>query len=202
MYSKDKNGKYSHDKPKKDLTGQKFNDLTVVEWLGFVTFNNGNNTTKRRSIYKCKCKCGNFCNVNQSCLKSSNTKSCGCRLLIKHSYKGFHYSTISYILNNYKQSAKNKNRIFELSRKEFENLITSKCYYCGKEPSIERKSYNDVDKKPFYYNGVDRKNNDLGYTKENAVSCCTECNFLKKDYTEEYFLKLIESIYEWRIKKI
>lgn len=185
-----------YNKPKKDISGQVFNDLIVIEWLGFKKFSDG----KRRSIYKCKCKCGNNCEVNQSDLKSSNVKSCGCRLLIKHSYKGEHYSTISYVLNNYKQSAKNKNREFNLTRDEFIKLISSNCYYCNKKPSIERKSYNTLDKSSFFYNGIDRLDNSKGYTTENSVSCCTECNFLKKDYNELEFLKLIQKIYEWKIK--
>lgn len=196
MYSRDQKGKYSYNRPKKDLTDQVFNDLTIIEWLGFKEFPKG----KRRSIYKCQCKCGNFCEVDQSCLKSSNVKSCGCRIKEGKAYKGIHYSTISYILNNYKQSAKKKDRLFELSRKELEKLILSNCYYCGLPPSTKRDSYNNRDKEAFYYNGIDRKDNNKGYTVENSVSCCTECNFLKKDYNELEFLNLIKRIYEWKIK--
>ena len=196
MYSKDTDGKYSYNRPKKDLTGRKFNDLLVIEWLGFKTFPKG----KRRSMYKCQCDCGTFCEINQSCLVTGNTKSCGCRKLVKHSYKGEHYSTISYVFNNYKQSARNKNRDFQLSREEFEKLISSNCYYCGQLPNTKRDSYNRVDKDPFYYNGIDRKDNNKGYTIENSVPCCTKCNFFKKDYSEEEFLELIKRIYEWKIK--
>ena len=28
----------------------------------------------------------------------------------------------------------------------------------------------------FIYNGIDRKNNDMGYRLDNCVSCCTLCN--------------------------
>jgi len=198
MYSKEKIGKYSYNRPKKDITGKIFNDLTVIEWLGFREFPK-NKTGKRRSVYKCQCKCGNFCEVQQSALYG-NTKSCGCRIKQGNSYKGPHYSTISYVFNNYKQSAKKKNRIFELSRKEFEELILSNCYYCGVSPSIKRESYNNRDKDSFYYNGIDRKDNNQGYTTQNSVPCCTECNFLKKDYNELEFLELIKRIYEWKIK--
>lgn len=199
MYNKDTDGKYSYNRPKKDITGRQFNDLLVIEWLGFKTFP-GAKTGKRRSMYKCQCNCGNFCEVNQSCLVTGNTKSCGCKKLVKHSYKGEHYSTISYVFNNYKQSAKKHNREFQLTRPEFEEFITSNCYYCGTKPSIKRNSYNTTDLEPFYYNGIDRKDNDKGYTIDNSVTCCMKCNFLKKDYSESEFLNLIKNIYEWRIK--
>jgi len=53
-----------------DLTGQKFNKLTVVE---FVRINN-----KRNAVWRCRCDCGNFVEVAGYCLKNGNTKSCGC----------------------------------------------------------------------------------------------------------------------------
>lgn len=53
-----------------DLTGQKFNRLTVLE-LG-----------KRNSCgqiqWKCKCECGNIVFVTTTYLKTGHTKSCGC----------------------------------------------------------------------------------------------------------------------------
>lgn len=54
------------------------------------------------------------------------------------------------------------------------------CYYCGDfvKWMPHRKSNN-----PFVYN-LDRKNNTLGYTKENCVVCCPTCNKLKSTLTE------------------
>ena len=55
----------------KDLTGQKFGRLTVIE-----------KTTKRSPhgeiIWKCRCKCGNITEVRGSNLLGGHTKSCGC----------------------------------------------------------------------------------------------------------------------------
>ena len=56
-----------------DLTGQKFGLLTALE-----------PTAKRNGqgsvIWKCRCDCGNECEVAAVYLKSGNTKSCGCLL--------------------------------------------------------------------------------------------------------------------------
>lgn len=38
-------------------------------------------------------------------------------------------------------------------------------------------------------NGVDRRNNLLGYNKVNCVACCPFCNYTKKELTETDFLK-------------
>lgn len=53
-----------------DLTGQVFWNMTVLEYCG---------TNKRhRSLWRCKCKCGNEKVVVGSELKRGKTKSCGC----------------------------------------------------------------------------------------------------------------------------
>lgn len=51
--------------PKQNLTGQQFNLLTVLEYLG-------------NSTWLCQCSCGNQTQVRTSSLKSGKTKSCGC----------------------------------------------------------------------------------------------------------------------------
>ena len=52
-------------KPKNDLTNQKFNLLTALEYVG-------------NSSWKCQCECGNIKVVKTSALTSGKTKSCGC----------------------------------------------------------------------------------------------------------------------------
>lgn len=52
-----------------DLTGQKFNRLTVLEKL----YKQGNEW-----VWKCQCDCGNICNVKGVNIRSGRTKSCGC----------------------------------------------------------------------------------------------------------------------------
>ena len=52
-------------KPRKDLTGIKFNLLTPIYWIKGVGWH-------------CKCDCGRETNVSTAWLKSGHTKSCGC----------------------------------------------------------------------------------------------------------------------------
>ncbi len=54
---------------RKDLTGQRFGRLTVLE---FVL------TEGHRSFWKCQCECGNISVVNGMYLKTGRTQSCGC----------------------------------------------------------------------------------------------------------------------------
>lgn len=53
-----------------DLTGQKFGKLTAIKVVG--------KTSKKESIWECKCDCGNITSVTCGNLKRGHTKSCGC----------------------------------------------------------------------------------------------------------------------------
>lgn len=56
---------------KRNLLGQKFGKLTVIEET--------NETNGHNNFYwKCKCECGNVCYIASSQLTSGLTKSCGC----------------------------------------------------------------------------------------------------------------------------
>jgi hypothetical protein len=62
---------------------------------------------------------------------------------------------------------------FQLNFQEFEKLVKSPCYYCKEISQI---------------NGIDRVNNDLGYTADNCVTACWTCNRMKHFYHPEFFL--------------
>ena len=53
-----------------DLTGHKFNRLTVIERMP--------NAPKGKTVWKCQCDCGNITIVRGSNLKTGQVKSCGC----------------------------------------------------------------------------------------------------------------------------
>ena len=52
-----------------DLTGKKFNRLTVINRV---------KNNKKMTKWLCKCECGNFIEVQAGNLKNGHTKSCGC----------------------------------------------------------------------------------------------------------------------------
>lgn len=54
----------------KDLTGQKFNKLTVIKF--------DRRGERRETYWLCECDCGNIKSIAVSNLTSGNTKSCGC----------------------------------------------------------------------------------------------------------------------------
>ncbi len=54
---------------KKDLTGQRFGRLVVLEFVP---------TEDKYSYWKCRCDCGNIITVRNSHILSGHTNSCGC----------------------------------------------------------------------------------------------------------------------------
>lgn len=175
--------------------GDKFNRLTVVEFLG----------KNKQNVYlwKCICDCGKIKNIITSNLTGGRTKSCGC-LLSEHIKKlnnsreprtGFMSLKDTYI-----RSAKKRNFIFELTDEQLHVIFKMNCTYCGIEPKQIKYGTNytnEADKKnPYSYNGIDRVDSKKDYTLENCVPCCKKCNFMKLQMTFDEFFEHIEIIYK------
>jgi len=91
--------------------------------------------------------------------------------------------------NTYKTRANNKSLPFELKKDEYDGIVNSQCYLCG------RKSYEK------HKNGIDRIDNNLGYIMSNVKSCCGSCNHIKKDLElDELFNKMNEIFLKCKIK--
>lgn len=80
---------------------------------------------------------------------------------------------INRTFNNYRYKCRKKNLFWDLSSEQFYTLTQKPCVYCGIAPSNGRL--------PFIYNGLDRKDNNLGYTPDNVAPCCARCNGIKGD---------------------
>lgn len=54
----------------KDISGMRFGKLTAIEPVG--------KNSRRQTIWRCKCDCGNTVDLPIGAITSGNTKSCGC----------------------------------------------------------------------------------------------------------------------------
>lgn len=141
----------------KDITGQKFNHLTVVSYAG---------QSNGRTMWNCLCDCGNTVVVDSNSLKSGNTTACGCR-----KSEGWRNSLTH---------GKSHTRLYRIWRS-----MKQRCYnvkneyymnYGGRGITICAEWLNDF--QAFYdwsmahgYQDdltIDRKNNDKGYSPENC----------------------------------
>lgn len=102
-------------------------------------------------------------------------------------------SGLKRLFDRYRAQAEKFSRPFELSIAAFHALTSAPCYYCGAPPSrIETCNAYSPGKKStwgsYVFNGVDRKDNELGYVLENCITCCHFCNRAKNSYGFDEYL--------------
>jgi hypothetical protein len=158
-----------------DLTGKEFGRWKVIgkelKYLG---------TKWPKWMWRCVCECGKSQLISTGNLVLGLTHGChkcGLKYLNKHSAR-------TQVLNRYKCNAKNRGREWLLTDEEFFTLTQGLCHYCFYPPSKTMiKPY-----ETFTYNGIDRKDNTLGYTLDNSLPCCFECNVAKGTRSYEDFI--------------
>ena len=83
--------------------------------------------------------------------------------------------------------AKHENRSFDILETKYIELISSPCSYCGTSLLPESGC------------GLDRINNDLGYTLDNVVPCCGPCNQIRNVHLTHDEMKVaMKAIVEYR----
>lgn len=170
-----------------DLTNKKFGKLLVKEKI--------KEKDKNSHIkWRCLCECGTE-KIIPSYLLKSGRKDCGAC-----SKRTIEDLSISSMYSIYKHRSKSKNIEFEITKKEFENIIKLKCYYCDSNPKKIFRIIKKDQLNKFYHNGIDRVNNKIGYTTKNSVPCCTICNRAKRDWTKQDFIDSVGKIYNFSIK--
>ncbi|BCS83122.1 hypothetical protein QLL95_gp1001 [Cotonvirus japonicus] len=88
---------------------------------------------------------------------------------------------VGILFNEYIRSAKVRGFEMELTIEQFTALVESDCYYCGCPRGK-------------FLNGIDRKNNNEGYTIDNVVTSCQVCNYMKNTYNEATFILMCMKI--------
>ena len=175
-----------------DLLGQKFSRLSVV---GKAPSKHG------RACWFCVCDCGNECVTAGKNLLDGKKQSCGClrRELVgarQHLLTEFNRgvpgeSAFNVLYCTYKFNAEKRTRVFELTKDDFRRLTSANCEYCGAEP----KQKVGTERNGFYtYNGVDRKDNELGYTNANSAPCCGTCNWMKRAMSVPDFIAACRTV--------
>jgi 5-methylcytosine-specific restriction endonuclease McrA len=158
--------------------------IRVGAKFGFLTVTR----TIPRSKCECLCECGTtkiYWNVN--ILRREGTKSCGClqkRMLHKRANPD---APLENLIASYIRTAERRGISFHLSKEQFRLLVTANCFYCRKPPNRTWHRW----KRTLQYNGIDRKYGNKNYTKENCVTCCTECNYKKNQMNFDVFMQLL-----------
>jgi hypothetical protein len=160
----------------------------------------------KNKVWDCFCICGN---VKRFWKFSaiSRQKTCGCGT-DSSGLSSKQARSIKSRMGGYKNGAKKRNFEWLLSYDDFVSISTKPCFYCESNPnkwdcmtnapSLQKDSPN-VNPKDYeiYFTGIDRYNSNLGYTVENSVPCCKNCNRAKSDLSFDDFKEHIKKIYKW-----
>lgn len=168
----------------RDITGQRFGQLTAIRCIE----RGGPNKT----LWSCVCDCGVETIVSLNNLGRA-TNSCGClkrMLMRKTKTKPLVDVIVVQAWNAYTRNARNRKLSWDLTKEEFKTLIMASCAYCGASGKPMKVSWTPkwIPRRSLPTNGVDRKDNTLGYISTNCLTACKRCNFAKNDMTTEEFL--------------
>ena len=179
----------------------KYNKLTIIR--EYKSKYPGGRPCRR---LECLCDCGNICNPEKSKVINGITKSCGClhielcKTLGDRVKKKSGEASFNEVFASYKKGAIARNYEFSLSKSEFLEIITKPCIYCGN--CLTNKCSHRKTNGHFSYTGIDRYDNNIGYTIENSVPCCKICNRIKTnmgvDMLYEQLNKMLDNSNCWK----
>lgn len=131
--------------------------------------------------------CCNQCNISK-CQMSIEEFVNACNKIITFHDTGIPNKSYQITMNskgvatyyNYRKRAYDKKLTFELTHEQYESFKNGSCYYCGLKDGK--------------HIGIDRFDNDIGYTKENMKSCCSTCNYMKNHFSYFDFLDMCRCV--------
>lgn len=180
----------------KDILWQKFGRLTVLADFKTIAPN------MKKSCRKlfCKCDCGRECFCSKEKVLRGDKRSCGCLQRETRASLGekrkLEYGAASanerYVA--YKTGARRRGLEFALTKKEFLDIVTRPCIYCGADKSQIHRKNDGRRNGQFIYTGIDRYDNKKGYTVDNCVPCCAKCNRIKLDMEADEMLEQLKKI--------
>lgn len=174
-----------------DYTNQKFNRITPIKKL--------NKFRSHKQYYLCKCDCGEEKEISIYNVVVGKTMSCGCynREMASKSPRVNKLpdgvAAMKQLIWAYKRGAIKRNLDYSINEEEFYNITQQNCHYCNIVPSL----YTSSDKsknRQYLYNGIDRKDNNLGYVISNCLPCCKTCNRAKHTLGYNEFINWIKRL--------
>jgi len=175
-----------------------YNDLRCKKFGRLLAINPVRYDPRGFTCWEFLCDCGTTAFINGDSVVSGSTKSCGC---LKREYQNnlenihklpYGDAAFNSLYYNYKQGAKKRNLEFILTKEDVRILTSKNCFYCGAIPSQHT---NTIRHGNYIYNGIDRVNNFKGYTLDNCVPCCGDCNKAKRQKTKEEFIQWVSRVY-------
>lgn len=146
-----------------DETGNRYGRLIVVAQA----------PSQNGARWKCRCDCGSVRVAQGTALRLGRVTSCGCAHRLP---KG--EASRNALYKKYKRRATKMGVNWNLSVEQFDYLVSQDCFYCGQTPEREY-HHTPAMNGAYVCNGIDRIDNDRGYTYDNLLPACWQCNRAK-----------------------
>ena len=175
---------------RKDEVGNVYGYLTVISF---------DRVAGTAAKWNCKCACGRETSAVGANLRNGTTRSCGkCSMTQAFPHED---SALKRAFRTLRSGASIRGLNFDIDFDYFKTKVLLDCHYCGRPPFKERYSYSRRRKssgQDFYsvFHGLDRVDSKYGYSPDNLVTCCFDCNRMKSDFTLEFFIEHIERIFK------
>jgi hypothetical protein len=181
---------------KSNLVGMRFGRLLVTAQT---------DSKHNRTRWVCVCDCGKTCISTSRALQHDNRKSCGCLRIdmAKDKRRDPRMDTslpegeaaFNVLYGIYSRNAYDRSLTFELSKDQFRKLTKQNCFYCDSAPTRVFTN-SGLCKSKYICNGIDRKDNHIGYVITNCVTCCKACNQMKSNLSFSEFISRCNIIVE------
>jgi hypothetical protein len=173
----------------KDLTGQKFGRLIVLERRG--------KDKHRNALWLCKCQCGNEKEIKTICLKNGDTKSCGCLNLERIQEMGRnnwagHEEINGHYWSEIRKSARERNLDFNIDMETAWNIFLSQNKQCAL--SGQKLFFAKSHQKNVQTASLDRINSNLGYSTDNIQWLHKDINISKSTLEQNEFIDLCDKV--------
>ncbi len=94
---------------------------------------------------------------------------------------------VDYIIQDYVRSARNREIYFADDDVELlKNKLYLSCYFCNLSPNLNES-----------LNGLDRIDNDHGYTDQNTITACSTCNYMRRCCSIDLFIENVRNVYNY-----
>jgi len=111
-------------------------------------------------------------------------------------------STYKILRASIKSGAKKRGYSYELSFDEFKEVVSQPRHWCGIAPPLKNPKAERMHTLPAPAHGIDRIDNNHGYTYSNSVPSCQRCNVAKNNSTKSEFLSWIERVYAHQFQEV
>lgn len=171
-----------------DLSNRTFGYLTVLHRTP------RSDAPRAGTYWTCRCSCKRLNCLKRIVVRGADLRRGATRSCKKQGYSDRNLALYLRVISRYRIQARRRGFCWKLSDVFCIALFKAPCIYCGKvnsnKVSIKRFALRSIE-----YNGIDRINSQAGYTPNNVVSCCQQCNQSKSNLSLQEFYAWISCVY-------